>query len=65
MNVQEIKSKIRSIISNDTSLNVFFVFTDKDGQYIKRKVDLAQGNTTEEFIDLFRDYLENIITQNE
>lgn len=65
MNIQEIKSKISSIISNDTSLNVFFVLTDKDGQYIKRKVDLAQGDTTEDFIDLFRDYLENTIVQNE
>lgn len=65
MNIQEIKSKISSIISNDTSLNVFFVLTDKDGQYIKRKADLAQGDTTEDFIDLFRDYLENTIVQNE
>lgn len=65
MNVQEIKSKISSIITNNTSLNVFFVLTDKDGEYIKRKVDLAQGDTTEEFIDLFRAYIENTIIQNE
>lgn len=65
MNVQEIKSKINSIISKNTSLNLFFLLTDKDGQYIKRKVDLAQGNTTEEFIELFREYLEKTIVQNE
>lgn len=65
MDIQEIKSKISSIISNDTSLNVFFVLTDKDGKYIKRKVDLAQGDTTEGFIDLFRNYIENTIIQNE
>lgn len=65
MNVQEIKSKINSIISKNTSLNLFFLLTDKDGQYIKRKVDLAQGDTTEEFIELFREYLEKTIVQNE
>lgn len=65
MNVQEIKTKLNSIISKDTSLNLFFVLNGEDDKYIKRKVDLAQGDTTEEFIELFRNYLDNTIIQND
>lgn len=65
MNVQEIKAAVSDIISKDTSLNVFFVLTDENGNYIKRRVDLAQGETTEDFIELFRDYLDITIIQNE
>lgn len=65
MNVQEIKAAVNDIISKDTSLNVFFVLTDESGNYIKRRVDLAQGETTEDFIELFRDYLDRTIIQNE
>ena len=65
MNVQEIKAAVNDIISKDTSLNVFFVLTDENGNYTKRRADLAQGETTESFIELFRNYLDVTIIQNE
>ena len=64
MDIQEIKSRVNNILSKDTSLNVFFTIKGEDGQYIERKADLAQGETTEGFIDLFRSYLNDTVVQN-
>lgn len=65
MNVQELKTKVKKIISKDTSLSVFFVLYNEEGEYIIRKADLAQGDTTEDFIEIFREYLDNYIINNE
>lgn len=65
MNEEEMKSKIYSIISDDTSINVFFVLTDDNNEYIMKKADLAEGETTEDFIELFRDYLFSSIVYND
>ena len=65
MDIQEIKSRVNNILSKDTSVNVFFTIKGEDGQYIERKADLAQGETTEEFIDLFRSYLNDTIVHND
>lgn len=65
MDVQEIKTKLSNIITKDTSLTLFFVLKDADSKYIKRKVDLEQGETTEDFINLFRSFLYNNIIQND
>lgn len=65
MDIQEIKSRVNNILSKDTSVNVFFTIKGEDGQYIERKADLAQGETTEDFIDLFRSYLNDTIVHND
>lgn len=66
MELKELKTIINNIISNDLSLNLFFVLRDDEGNYIKRKVDLEQGNTTDDFIELFRRCLcEEIINNDE
>ena len=65
MNEEVMKSKIKSIISGNTSINVFFVLTDENSKYIMKRADLAEGETTEGFIELFRDYLFSAIVQND
>lgn len=65
MDIQEIKTRVSDILSKDTSVNVFFTIKGEDGQYIERKADLAQGETTEGFIDLFRSYLNDTIVRND
>lgn len=66
MDIKEIKNNLNQILTRDISLNMFFVLEDEEGNYFKRKVDLEQGKTTEELIDLFKsNLLINIIGNEE
>lgn len=65
MDIKEIKNNLNQILTSDISLNMFFVLEDEEGNYIKRKVDLEQGDTTEELLNLFKSYLLSNIIDNE
>lgn len=66
MDIKKIKNNLNQILTRDISLNMFFVLEDEEGNYFKRKVDLEQGKTTEELIDLFKsNLLINIIGNEE
>lgn len=64
MHLEELKSKLSYIINNTKSISLFLVLQD-DGNISIKKADIDNGTTTDELNKLFRNRLNEIISNDE